>query len=349
MNLPIAPAVAIILGGLAAFGIAAMPVPVLESLVLDSGLPALVAAAEPPLGMTARALLAFGIGGLAGAFAWLAAFILFGSASLKLGGRRRPVAAAAGAADTVVAPVLRRADAHPDAPPRPPLLATRDLGAPFAEEVEPIEGLPLRPVVTIEHEPAEPLPLRGAEPLPADPVLDPVPVPQVDEVDSFAGGVAPEPATEVDEVDSFAPPAEPVERPLPADLDQPLAAFDPESIPPVPMPSPIPAPRRRAQPAIFEPHERFETFELPTPAPQSMSKPDPIVVPEAPAPAPEVPEPIARPETEASVHALLERLERGVTRRNQAQAAKTTQTRQRRNDHGLEDALATLRNLARQA
>ena len=200
-------------------------------------------------------------------------------------------------------PVLRRADAHPDAPPRPPLLATRDLGKPFLE-------------------------VRAAEAKPA---------PQVDEVDSVTAKVGEGDATR----EKIPAPAAPIEQPLPQDLEQPLSAFDPDAILSVPMPPPIKLPpvRRAPKPQVFEAHERFEVFELTPP----VRKPAPVQAAPAPEPTPPA-EPIARPETEASVHALLERLEKGVVRRSQARAATAKQA-----ERGLEDALATLRNMARQA
>lgn len=112
-------------------------------------------------------------------------------------------------------------------------------------------------------------------------------------------------------------PAAPVaERPLPADLDQPLAAFDPQAIPAAPLPPPVRARRGQAASA-------------PLRLPSGRESADRIV----------------RPETDATVHALLERLERGVIRRDAAVQARG----RARPDRGLDDALATLRNLARQA
>lgn len=274
MNLPIAPLAAIALGALAALGVAATPVAGLESLVMDSGLPAVISAAEPPLGLTARAGMAVLTGGFVGLFTWLAAFILLGTRSVTLGG------AAEISGEAVPTPILRRADAHPDAPPRPPLLATRDLGKPFLE-------------------------VRATDA-------------KVDESVAAAKAEAP---------------AEPVEQALPQDLEQPLSAFDPDAILAVPMPPPIKLPPVRRAPPVLAPTERLEVFELTPP----VRKPVPPAAPVVPV------EPIARPETEASVHALLERLEKGVVRR-QARAATAKQV-----ERGLEDALATLRNMARQA
>ncbi|MGK6356864.1 hypothetical protein ACMGDH_16750 [Sphingomonas sp. DT-207] len=153
-------------------------------------------------------------------------------------------------------PVLRRADAHPDAPSRPPLLAMRDLGTPFLE-------------------------IRASEtrPVPEAPV--------------------------------------PIERALPRDLSQPLAAFDPGAIRDAPLAAPAKLPSLRPRPR----DER-----------------------------------ITRPETEASIHALLDRLERGMVRRGLATgmertpaAAHRSPSDHRRTERALEDSLATFRNFARSA
>ncbi len=297
MNLPIASVAAVALGGLAALGVIAMPVGALEGLVMDSGLPAVLAAAEPPLGFTARAAIAVGVGGLVAALSWVALFVLFGTRGLTIGKSEEIVSEAEGE-DEVAAPVLRRADAHPDAPPRPPLLATRDLGTPFLD-------------------------VKAPEPAPV------------------AKAVQPEPAV-IHEPVAIAPVAAqaPAEQPLPADFDQPLAAFDPGAIPaaPVPPSAPIAPLHRQKRPAVFDENERFEIFEL-TPPVRPAPRPRPAPV------APLHDEAIVRPETDASIHALLERLERGVVRTGLATAA----PRPRDAERGLEDALVTLRNLARRA
>lgn len=311
MNLPFAPIVAVVLGAGVAGACALMPAPVLEGLVMDSGIPAVLSAAEPPLGATARLMLAGGAGGLVALFSWFALFLILGSRGLTLG--------KAAPADEAV-PVLRRADAHPDAPARAPLLATRDLGTPFLEVTAPVKA---------EEKPAEPLfapePLFAAEPL-----------------------FAPEPP--------FSPEAEPVisvigpvvEQDLPVDLEQPLAAFDPQAIPETPMPPPVSVPPLRPRPAVFDATERFETFEL---TPVRRSAPPPRLRP-APRPQPQAEaapvEPIATPKTDATIHALLERLEKGVVRRGMA-VGPEPEANPRATERGLEEALVTLRNLARRA
>jgi len=304
MNLPLAPVVAGGLGGAVALCALLVPMPVIEGLVMASGLPAVLSAAEPPLGFTARAALALGSGGMTALAGWFGLATLLGERTLSLNGR------APFAPDSVAAPVIRRADAHPDAPPRPPLLATRDLGSPFFDS---------RPVAAPAPEPVEPTP----------PVA------------------APEPITDLP-----APIVVRVEQPLPKDLDQPLSAFDPSAVPDVPMPAPEPvAPLARApRPPVFDEGERFEVFELTPPA-----RPLPSLVVEAPEPVSRE-EAITRPETEATVHALLERLERGVVRKASAPAPLPISTpgpapfvERRARPRGLEDTLVTLRNLAQRA
>jgi hypothetical protein len=321
MNLPLAPLVAVVAGGLAALGVAMIPVPALEALVMDSGLPSILAAAEPPLGLTARLAVALGTGAFVGALMWLSAFILLGSRGLTIGGE----AEQADSAD-VPLPVLRRADAHPDAPPRPPLLATRDLGKPFLEIRA---GAPAEP----EDEHVDFDVIFPPRPI-AAPVLAvvPEPVAEVPEILEVRANEAPQAVVEL---------AQLVEQDMPIDFDQPLSAFDPQAIPAVPKPAPVPlAPLRRTQrPSVFDASERFEIFELTPPVRAHVPPP----LPEAPEPAP-VRERIVRPETDASVHALLERLERGVADKR---IAPTSRAEARQQERGLEEALVTLRNLAR--
>ncbi|WP_052507694.1 hypothetical protein [Sphingomonas hengshuiensis] len=307
MRLRSAPLAATVLGVLAAIGVAAMPGATLESLVTESGLPSVIAAAEPPLGMTARALVALGVGLFVAGFAWLLVVVATGGGVAE-------------APDDDVhfgdlpTPVIRRADAHPDAPPRPPLRAMRDLGTPFLEvraggEVYEVEAS------------------RGVSPAPS---IDAVAVAQA----------VPEPV---------AVEAMPAEQALPDDLEQPLAAFDPQAIPAVPMPPPLSLKplRPTPAPAQYDDRDRFDIFALSPPC----RRPSP---PPSLRPRPRD-EAVARPEAEASVHALLERLERGAVRRGLATGIEKTmpparsQPPQPEQQRGLEEALVTLRNLARRA
>ncbi len=246
----LAPATAGLVGVCVALACMLMPSDVLEIIVLDSGIPALLPAAAPPLGWTARTALAMIAGGGAAAVSWLAVYLLLGSDAVESPAPKLPVESKpiftlpkmpkfswpslpSRAPDkTAVVPVLRRADAHPDAPPRAPLLATRDLGTPF--------------------------------------------------------------------LDVRAPKAPPVECDLPRDLDAPLSAFDPDAIPvvaadPVRAVTPL-SPVRGS--AIQQEGERFEAYVLRPPVAAKPAEP-----------------PIAAPRTDATIHALLDRLERGVTAR----------------------------------
>lgn len=244
LNLPIAGAAGAASALIAALCFALAPLSLVESLVVASGLPGLLGAAEPPLGATARALLCFGGSVGVGALVLLVVGRIVGDRSISLG---------RGDDDIEWTPVVRRADSHPDAPPRPPVIATRELGAPMMS------------VGTEE------------------------------------------------------------ERPLPSDLDTPLAEFDPqafiESHPPERLPREdepdfaIAAPAPLPRPAVFEPGERFETFALSPPSPSASDR-------------------------EGSVPALLERLEAGISRRP------TVGIRLDQGDTRLSIAIDSLRRLA---
>jgi hypothetical protein len=120
----------------------AMPDPLFTGLVQASRLPELVAAARPPLGETARLCV-------------VAAALLFTFAAvwalMAALGRTPPRREAVPEAEAR-APRLRRADAHPDAPPRPPLLA-RDLGEPLELDEVAQEPAPQTTFAEAEHRP----------------------------------------------------------------------------------------------------------------------------------------------------------------------------------------------------
>lgn len=103
-----------------------------ESMVAASGLPALVGAAQPPLGQTARIVVALALAGLSFLGVW------FGLRALD--------AKSGGETDF---PAFRAADLHPDAPRRRPILAGAEFGAP-ADGPPPIEEQLVRrkPVLT---------------------------------------------------------------------------------------------------------------------------------------------------------------------------------------------------------
>lgn len=160
-------ALAALSAGFVAF---AMPESLFSGLVETSRLPQFVPAAEPPLGGTARL-----------AAAGAASLLVFASAwALLTALGRRPATRGpeAGIEPESDAPRLRRADAHPDAPARRPLLA-RDLGEPLdlddfpevpAEEAPAPAEAGHRPLPAfLVPEAAEPEPVAQAEPEPDAP------------------------------------------------------------------------------------------------------------------------------------------------------------------------------------
>jgi hypothetical protein len=126
------------LAGLAAAFIAfAIPAELLGRLVSATGLPHLLAAAEPPLGFKARAMI--GIAGAVAAFG-LAYMLL---RMLDKAGRKsaRPELEPQPelALEEEARPRLRRRDLHPDAPVCRPISAARDFGEPAPPTLEPAE------------------------------------------------------------------------------------------------------------------------------------------------------------------------------------------------------------------
>jgi hypothetical protein len=325
LNLPIASLVGGVIGFIAAALFALMPTGMLEDLVVDSGIASVLSAAEPPLGFTARLVLIFLVGGGVGMVAWFALFILLGSRSIV-------VQPGVEDSENERMPILRRADAHPDAPARRPLSAARDLGTPFLEiraerplhmavdevDDEVVEIVPVEAEAVVESEP---------EPIEHEAVIVP-------EHESEPELIATDHST------WLAPEEE--EKPLPVDLDQPLAAFDPAAIPDDPADwFPAPAPLRMTQRRpVFDAGERFDTFDL-APLPHRSAPAAPSVF------VPSVP-PMPRADPSATIHALLDRLERSVARREvevPAPPPPPTPLPIRRQE-SLEEALVALRRLA---
>ncbi len=131
MNRTLPPVIAGAAGVAVAIAIALVPAWRIETVVLESGLPAFLPIAAPPLGWTARAALMLLAGVLVAVPLWIA---------LTLLGATRPTALTyAEEIEDELPPSVRRADAHPDAPPRPPVRAGRDLGTPFLDPIESVE------------------------------------------------------------------------------------------------------------------------------------------------------------------------------------------------------------------
>ena len=216
------------LAGLAtAFAAFVAPADLLGDLVAASGLPSLIPSAQPPLGFTAR--LAVGAGGALLAFGlalallrWLGRFGRRGDDALELVDEAEP-------------PRVRRRDFHPDAPPRPPILAVADLGEPMPQpqaEAPPEPEPEPEPAEEQAFEP-EPEPRRHAwlpEPPPAPIPPEPVPEPEPEPVPAPSFG------TSIPEL------MERLERGLALRRSPPSA---PPAAPPAPTPAP-PAPQSAA-------------------------------------------------------------------------------------------------------
>lgn len=143
LDLPVAA-----LAGLAvAFAMFTIPDDLLAEAVAATGIGEVIAAAQPPLGTTARAVLAGG-GALA---AFIAAFLLL--RWLDRFAHRAP--AAAPKVIEAAGPRIRRSDAHPDAPPCRPISASRDLGEP-APPARPASARPAPVEQAFTPEPATP-------------------------------------------------------------------------------------------------------------------------------------------------------------------------------------------------
>ena len=164
----IAPAGALVAAIATAAALALTPATALEDLVYNCGLAVLIPAAEPPLGATATLAIALGAAAVAAAVAWSALFLLFGP-----GGMLNAFATGADGA-----PAVRHADSHPDAPPRRPLSAHVDLGAPMPAPPPAVRPLPVdldQPIAAfhpaaipaVPREPVRPLAPLSPRPLAA--------------------------------------------------------------------------------------------------------------------------------------------------------------------------------------
>jgi hypothetical protein len=226
----------------------AMPAGVFEGLVGMTGLAALTAYAEPPIGAISRYAIIAGAAALT--FALIYA-LLRALERLPSGNRSR------GAEVSADPPRLRRADAHPDAPARRPLFARFDLGDPLVSE-------------QAKAQDAEELPEAAAEPLAE---TAEAPAAEAQEEQSLPGLLGA--GLEISE-------GEPVAREAPADAepDHPLPSFiapvEAEQEPAAEEQPPIEAPEN------FEPVEEIAAEEpLPAPEPEAelpvAEGPEPIV------------------------------------------------------------------------
>ncbi len=206
----------------------AMPQDVLSQIVSATGLPSLFAAAQPPLGLTAR--IAIALGGAIVTFGLVFVLLrLLDRSGLDSGRDKR----AARPEEEGEAP-RRRRDFHPDAPVRRPISAARDLGEPAPPE-------PVRTAVPIWLDEAAPVaaPEAAAE---AEPEPEPEPAPEPEPL--------PEPAPAAEMPTSIAALMERLEQGL-ARRQRPRGAPAAPAPPQAPAPQVFPeAPDDRLQSAI---------------------------------------------------------------------------------------------------
>ncbi len=304
------------LAGLAVAFIAfVMPANLLAQLVSAIGLPSILPAAEPPLGMKAR--LAIGGGGAILVFA--AAFLLLRWLD-RFGSRR---AEESEEPATPEPPRLRRRDIHPDAPARPPLLAVHELGEPVLELdipqsdapepwLEEASPLARKRVPEFKPEP-EPQPEPEAQSCAADrsPPAPAQPEPASSQADAYAlsqrswsepAFAEPEPDDEPSwdaaEPEAPAPADDDFERPAAA---APAFANEPEWIDDYVPPAPAdPEPGPEAESEQPEPVEAAQPWPVATDAPQRQDEP--------------LPAEAAPLHLSGSIPDLMERLEQGLAR-----------------------------------
>ncbi|WP_299323569.1 hypothetical protein [Parasphingopyxis sp.] len=209
-RLPKIPTASAVSGLIVAALILMTPNPWFEAFIVETGLPSVLGAAQPPLGARARIV-----------FALVAALIVTSAAwvilSFILNRKQRAAAEADYHAEDFDetqerygsrAGALRQADAHPDAPYRRPIMAEDDLGTP-------LDLVDIAPQDMSEAEVAdEPLDLGAV----AEIVAEEKPIATVEDVDTGDSE-----DFEAVETEAEAPPAEPVfEVPLPR-RDDPVA------------------------------------------------------------------------------------------------------------------------------
>lgn len=196
---PIELPAAAMLAGAVALSTLALPDWRFEGAVAATGLPALVSAAQPPLGWTARLLVAAILAALAFAATWT------GLRALD----RKP--------EPGDFPSFRAADLHPDAPRRRPILAGAEFGAP-ADDLPPIETQLARkrpPIAETLPSFLAPQPPEIAEFVPETIEPEPAPVVEPVPVAERAPAVDPEP--------TFVSESTPLAEPTPASEPAPVA------------------------------------------------------------------------------------------------------------------------------
>jgi hypothetical protein len=188
----------------------AMPENVFSRLIVASRIPQFLASAQPPLGLKARLVVVALVAIVAYAFVW--------SMLRALDKITTPaeVEAEEDGEPEYEAPRLRRADAHPDAPSRRPLLAGSELGEPAELDEYEIPAEAAQPWLSEEVAPAfEPAPIfpsrRRSTPgflVPQDEAPEPEPIAAsapADPTEAAEPAEAPEPVRAPEEARHSAP------------------------------------------------------------------------------------------------------------------------------------------------
>ena len=311
----------------------------LNQLLQVTGLPEILAAAQPPLGLKAR----LGAAAALAAFTFAAVYLL-----MRLLDRvpsRRNAEDYDNTIDAESLPIrLRRADRHPDNPVRRPLIAGRELGEPFDE-------LLLEQPVVDSAEPVESAaPIAPAGPLPSfleAEVEPPVLRKSRDEEIDFLDLPPPPPPLAVKRRQALPPIFERVERD-PQAADPILAAKPVRERSPLfdratPIADPAPAAAPAAEPAppaepIAEAPPRIEF----TPVAAAVAEPEPrpeARVSQAAAEAAPRRAPAAEPAGEESITDLMARLETGLRRREHGQPSPASSGTPLRADESIAERL----------
>ncbi len=128
-QLPKIPVASAVSGLIVAALILMTPNPWFEAFIVETGLPGLVAAAEPPLGARARIVFALIAALIVTIAAWAVLTAILGR---KLSKRSEEHYGDDRAVETQESPrIRRRADSHPDAPYRRPIMAGDEMGVPL--------------------------------------------------------------------------------------------------------------------------------------------------------------------------------------------------------------------------
>ena len=212
-----------ILVGLAALGGGVIgysfPLDLLDRVIVATGVAAAVPVIAPPLGLLARFLLV----GLCAAITAVLTAAALPWRKGRAGDRDRPEPyfSALETSEEAI-PVLRRSDSHPDAPARPPLFASRDLGH---EALPPVDDHPGAMSAMFDRVWPEQEARQAADPAPPS-ALEPMPWDMIQaEMDRLLSGVGVPP---VEKALSPTAPSEPIDAAF-AHEEQPLRVREDEA------------------------------------------------------------------------------------------------------------------------